>query len=1589
MADAFSIDELTDTLKSDALSDALANPLRAPDDSTILRQKAVQGLEKNPDKAASDYGLSKKTGIPPGAISDDTRPDIETKAKLDEFDEKTQNAPATRDFFTLDELGATLAGDDIDSLTSIERTAKELTFTGSFSRGVDILQQMNYRAIEAAGEIFDAESLKDFGAEGAERNLQEIEAQGQRSQFVDIKTTEDFFQWLKESGGEQIPIMAPSFAGGAAGAALGTALLPGIGTILGGALGVFIPSFIFGVGETQQAIKERDPTIEAPLFALGGGALIGLLDSALPGKIGSQLLKSFGRKGAERMLVLTATRIARRAATQGAQGMAIEGVTEAVQEVISEAAAARATDTEIDVEGLTNQVIEAFAAGAFLGGGIGTVTTATTDTLNMARQRKNSMDRLDGSVKKSKLQKRAPEKMAEFATETMREAGVDKITVPVEVVLKYAQNHPTLLAAEALDRLGVNDSLSAAVLPSVLDADSVATVDIETSAFAREILGTDSYALFAPHISFGPDLSSYSKAAEAVLEDEKTPAALQTELEAVDVSDELRAQTKETLAKLTPGKVATALDEASPEVRAILNNLIQKVQERKSVVGEQVKAGRIEQLDADIGVLDRDIVETQEEIDRRETENRDLPPSKQLPVARLQAKVDRLVAQRDALVAEQRSLASAAEETTEVAEKVQKEQRQKPVKVKAKVLQDLDVQTTKEAIRATRTAFREGLRASDVLATQKKAIVKAINQLPISQAQKKLLANRIQNTRTAAQLTRVASEVQSRATVLTENTRRREIKQAIEKVLKRSQPKKVSGKRVGGDPEIEAVLKRARSIIKKPAGEAQIELENALDEAEPAPEQLLERRLLAVAANSDQMSTTDAENLLIDLNTLSEGTRGAAFARLTGRQEAARQRVEFAIEANTEGKSAAVKKTTGFLQKLARKQKSLEAYLASAAHGWDDVLDILFNKANVDPAAYDTFFKAVRMADVVQNFKARSIKWENQFVQIGLDAFQLDTYQQLQEHFLEDAARKDYGLFADANGNIRRLEYSRAEVRKLWMEDQDPTLHEVIVSEHGMAFTPEMLNALYSDLTPQDQAFAQAQLDLYRKLYPQVNAVYRRIYGIDLPFNEFYSPIQRDKGQASLPKEEQWGTDIIHTDEVKFRRQTARQLKERVPNLIPLLKRQDIGAMQRYLHDMAWFIETAERVQDIKSVFKNNQLLAAIASEHTESMPQLIHTYLEDYGTGYAARGTIVEAFFGYGNRAMTASQLPLKASIGTKQLVSYFAMMDNVPTKNFIDAQVDFFRSSQNARKIVKFLYENSPALQKRGSSLEFELARISKADDRIFQWKKGNLWEKWQFAFIRYGDRFPIYAGGWAVYKNAIAEGKSHAEAIQIFEDAFSTTQQSNDIDKLSALQRSGNIGKSLVLFMTARLSLLRGELRAIRQRPQVLGGRGKIDMVEFGKRMAVYHFAMPMLIQYIASGFRWDEDRQLIAAILGQLNTVVLFGDVVNWAIIELLSASDVIEGVDNYPIDHGLIAFATLIQDAMAGAVEVATAEDLEEFLEAAKDFTAAAGSLAGKPIGQIINAAEGLADINEGEAGKGLRRIFGLSEKVAEEAADAE
>jgi len=781
--------------------------------------------------------------------------------------------------------------------------------------------------------------------------------------------------------------------------------------------------------------------------------------------------------------------------------------------------------------------------------------------------------------------------------------------------------------------------------------------------------------------------------------------------------------------------------------------------------------------------------------------------------------------------------------------------------------------------------------------------------------------------------------------------------------------------------------------MKKDDADAALELE--LAENEPNPATLFRRQLLAVAARQKDLNPTDAENLLIDLSKIAEEANVIALERATGKATARDERIEFAKQA--QGKTGNTR--GGFARQLKKRIRLIDSWITNSSYAWDDVLDIIINKAGLPQDQIDSFIRSMRITEQIQNAKARGMKWERQFAEVGYEAFGIKegNWQELQEKFVEDSKLLPIGKFMvevedPKTGEIVQreidIDYSKSEIRKLWMEFQDPTLRRIIQDPLGMGFNAEILNRLFYTLDQQDIRFAEQQLAMYKKLYPQVNKVYRKIYGVDLPFNEFYSPVQRELGTASAGMRTDLGVDMILTDERKFRRSIPNALRMRTQNLEHLKRRSDVGSMARYIHDMAWFVETHERVQEIKAVFTDNALLIEIRNTHTQGTVSLIEGYLEDFGTGFSNRGIWAEKVFGFANRMFTSTTLSIpNFKIFAKQLGSYFAMMDNVPAAFFINAQLDFFKGRKNAIKIVKFLYENSPGFaQSRGSSVEFDMARVGEMEEQMFKWKKSNVWEKVKFAAVRMGDRFPIYAGGWAVYKYAVTPksegglGLSHSEGIRRFEDAASTTQQSNDIDKQSAVQRMGPFGKTLTMFMTSRLSLLRGEIRAIRQFK-----RGKIDGFEFGKRIALYHFAIPMFIQFIASGYRIDKDRQLIAAVLGNVNSVVILGDILQWAVIGLMKELNLVEDdLKTFDPDTNL-SLINLSLEIARGVNSALDHLEGEEFFRAFLDVVAGTSVAFGVPGPNIKNFLEGAEQVHDGDVEIGLRRMFSESLNSAQEA----
>ena len=192
-----------------------------------------------------------------------------------------------------------LAAETETEAVEVERPEATGKFFKSIGRGIDQMQGAIGSGIDVIGEATGIEAIEKFGERQAARNeaqLLEKEIDDPRLQLRDVNNIivgkQSWVDYIQQSLGEVLPSMGISLAGAGAGAALGLGIGSIPASLVGGAIGAFLPSALMGAGEVQQTIKELDPDAESPWAALGGGAVIGALDVAA---LSIPVLKSIGK----------------------------------------------------------------------------------------------------------------------------------------------------------------------------------------------------------------------------------------------------------------------------------------------------------------------------------------------------------------------------------------------------------------------------------------------------------------------------------------------------------------------------------------------------------------------------------------------------------------------------------------------------------------------------------------------------------------------------------------------------------------------------------------------------------------------------------------------------------------------------------------------------------------------------------------------------------------------------------------------------------------------------------------------------------------------------------------------------------------------------------------------------------------------------------------------------------------------------------------------------------------------------------------------------------------------------------------------
>ena len=244
-----------------------------------------------------------------------------------------------------------------------------------------------------------------------------------------------------------------------------------------------------------------------------------------------------------------------------------------------------------------------------------------------------------------------------------------------------------------------------------------------------------------------------------------------------------------------------------------------------------------------------------------------------------------------------------------------------------------------------------------------------------------------------------------------------------------------------------------------------------------------------------------------------------------------------------------------------------------------------------------------------------------------------------------------------------------------------------------------------------------------------------------------------------------------------------------------------------------------------------------------------------------------------------------------------------------------------------------------------------------------------------IQIGDQGAIYVGGWSVYRYHRKQGKSHEEALKIFEKVTSNTQQSSDLSKQSYWQRGGSWAKLSTMFKSAPNQFFRKELGALRNL-----AHGRITAKQFSKTVAIYHVLIPMMFQFVSDWFRWDPEEQKRAVILGPFNGIFLVGDGLDYLIRGALGLRQFPSEVPLYSIPRDADKAFKLIRD------EEITTEDV---FSAIRGLAGSVGAIKGYPLKQSIDITTGIKEILESEYESGLAKFLGWSPYIAEKEVEKE
>lgn len=615
----------------------------------------------------------------------------------------------------------------------------------------------------------------------------------------------------------------------------------------------------------------------------------------------------------------------------------------------------------------------------------------------------------------------------------------------------------------------------------------------------------------------------------------------------------------------------------------------------------------------------------------------------------------------------------------------------------------------------------------------------------------------------------------------------------------------------------------------------------------------------------------------------------------------------------------------------------------------------------------------------------------------------MQEYEEEVYNYKEVTFSKETGRFIETG-----VQLSRAEIITLYAWSMNEELEQRIFTQYGLHQVQHMFEQVLSD---EDKQFAWLLIDTCEAMYDENNEVFIRTMGLSLPKVENYFPSKTVRVGSEI--------DMLHENVVRSSNPSF--IKQRKTcNRIKMKPEQPISILLPHINKTARYVILSERLNYLNAIFKDATVRAAIKEVfdgvetpdgvtvlagsrvkgkrgkqkrtvgdriHDTLLNQLGASTFENYvrglNVGKSWADTLAANYI--------TSRIGGNAKVMFGQLTSVINYAEKMPaglwSKGFVEGL-------KTPKETFKYMMNNCDYLKARlaGNSMNEIMSRITDESDRF------RTLRNFCATNTKYGDIFAICFGGKPYIDYLISQGMSKEEAFDKFVEDTLRAQQSGHNSATSVWQKKMSenfFTRMMFAFNNTSLQYERKFLDAVSAR-----AKGDIGNKDFIKALLLYKVFNPIiftsflgnlsLMQLIGSLIRGDGDDDTLARFGIDAGSAMVFSNMgaygfAGMGIKTIIQFAMAMIDKKEYKPFLSSVPIISDIEEIGKDLIlknEVSFADWVDAMAMIGDDAT-------GVPVSRLTNAAGGIGDVAQGEAGVGILRMLGYGNYRAHLAATGE